>query len=85
MSRAALAAWLARAWRLPLTHAKTLRYDAAPISHTVMALSFQTTEQDMVAAYQLHYTMRRTKAAWVAGAFVLGLVAYVTTQRKTSP
>lgn len=50
-----------------------------------MAIRFQTTEQDMVAAYRLHYTMRRKKAAWVFGAFVLGLVAYLTAQRKTSP
>ncbi|MDY7509929.1 hypothetical protein [Ralstonia wenshanensis] len=50
-----------------------------------MAIRFQTAEQDMVAAYRLHYTMRRKKAAWVFGAFVLGLVGYLTTQGKTSP
>ena len=45
-----------------------------------MAIRFQTTEQDMVAAYRLHYTMSREKAAWVFGAFVLGLVGYLTTE-----
>lgn len=45
-----------------------------------MAIRFQTAEQDMVAAYRLHYTMRREKAAWVFGAFVLGLVGYLTTE-----
>lgn len=46
-----------------------------------MAIRFQTTEQDMVAAYRLHYTMSREKAAWVFGAFVLGLVGYLTTEK----
>ncbi|WP_343660657.1 YcxB family protein [Ralstonia sp.] len=45
-----------------------------------MAIRFQTTEQDMVAAYRLHYAMSRKKAAWVFGAFVLGLLAYLTTK-----
>ena len=48
----------------------------------VMAIRFLTTEQDMVAAYRLHYAMSRKKAAWVFGAFVLGLVGYLTTENS---
>ncbi|MGM3277399.1 YcxB family protein [Ralstonia sp. 24A2] len=42
-----------------------------------MARTFLTTEQDMVAAFQLHYTMSRAKAVWTIGAFALGVVAYI--------
>ncbi|MCT7327459.1 YcxB family protein [Ralstonia mojiangensis] len=45
-----------------------------------MAIRFQTTEQDMVAAYRLHYAMSGKKAAWLFGAFLLGLVAYLAAQ-----
>ena len=40
---------------------------------------FQTTEQEVIAGYRLHYTMSRAKAAWLAAAFVLGVAAYIAT------
>ena len=62
-----------------LTDAKALRYDAAPYSYIAMPHPFQTTEQEVIAGYRLHYTMSRAKAAWLAAAFVLGVAAYIAT------
>ena len=62
-----------------LTDAKALRYDASPNPHIPMPHPFQTTEQEVIAGYRLHYTMSRAKAAWLAAAFVLGVAAYIAT------
>lgn len=45
-----------------------------------MAHAFQTTEQEVIAGYRLHYLMSRSRAAWIAVSFVAGVAAYIATR-----